>query len=377
MFWPKVPAFFVLAMPAMLDAQSLPIESLGRALARSSDGFTEIGGLRELPDGRVLVVDYRENRSVLVDFRAGSTRDLTRPGAGPLELPLVLSVVPWKDGGVLIGGHRDALVVTAAGELAGRLPSPFTGLRSWSAPRFTDDAGRWYGVSVDAITRGADGSFIPSLGETVVRWDTATGRIDSLVRLATRDPEQPLGRPWRPYPMHDVFAVRPNGDVLVVRAKGYVVEVWRDGQRVAAKPVPGYAPIPIGPRERDAYRDAKAREPAGGGGSTSPGAAERESDRAARRRALNIDDAIFPPFLPPTLEVNATFVDGDGITWVARSHAAGDTNRLYDLFDGTGTLVRRVRIANRGRVVGFGRGVVYLATPDADDVLWLERVALR
>lgn len=366
-----------LVVSTVAAAQAPSAESLGQTLARSSDGFTEIGGVHELRDGRVLVVDYRENRTVLVDFRGGSTRDLTRPGAGPSELPLVLTAVPWTNGGALIGGHRHALVVNPSGELVDRLASPFTGLRSWSAPRFADSAGRWYGITLDSVTRAADGSFVPSLGETVVRADVTTGRIDSLVRLSKRDPAQPLGKPWRPYPMHDVYAVRPNGDVLVVRAKGYVVEVWRDGQRVSAKPVPGYTPIPIGPRERDAYRDVKAREPAGGGGASSAPATETESDRAARRRSLNIDDAIFPPFLPPTLEVNATFVDGDGIAWVARSHAANDTNRLYDLFDATGTLVRRIRLANRSRVVGFGKGVVYVAVPDADEILWLERVAFR
>lgn len=367
-----------LAIPSPAASQGVTPGPLGRVLARSPDGFTSIGGLHEFGDGRVIAVDFRENRTVLVDFARQASRDLTRPGTGPAELPLVLSVLRWFGDTVLLGGHREALKVSPEAKIVDKVSMPFAALRSFSAPQFADREGRLYGNTQDPLGRNPDGSFVAALGRTVLRTDLRSGRVDSLVRLQLRDPLQPLGNPWRPYPMHDAYAVLPNGDVMVIRALGYSVEVWRDGIKITARPVPGYTPIPIGPAERDAYRDEKARQPAGGGGG-STGATEvsSEAGRSARRRALGIPDEIFPPILPPIIEVNAALVDRDGIVWVARSFRAGSTDRLYDLFDGTGTLVRRVIVRNRGKVVGFGSGVVYVAVPDRDDVLSLEKVAVR
>ena len=93
---------------------------------------------------------------------------------------------------------------------------------------------------------------------------------------------------------------------------------------------------------------------------------------------MQIPDDIFPTELSPFLEVRATVVDrATSRTWVARSYAAGTTDRHYDVFDLSGTIVRRVVIKNRGQVLGFGKGVVFVGYPDEDDVLRIEKLADR
>ena len=140
----------------------------GRSLARSADGFTQIGGLHEFADGRVLIVDFRENRVVMLDFARNTSRDLTRPGEGPAELPLALTILPWSGDSVLVGGHRHALKLTSSGTIVDKLSNSFQVLPSYSAPAFADRSGRLYGSTRDALQPDPMGGFIPPLGGWVL-----------------------------------------------------------------------------------------------------------------------------------------------------------------------------------------------------------------
>jgi hypothetical protein len=243
-----------------------------------------------------------------------------------------------------------------------------------------DAQGRLYFETTDPLTADPSGGFIAPLKGGVIRW---TPGEDSSVRVAPRDlrdPDQPLVRPWRPYAATDASAALRDGSVMVIRARNYRAEIWRDNKLVASGAPVAHTPIPVGAAERDAFRDARARQQAGGARMSGPPAAastDRPADREAARRSLGIPDNAFPPALPPIVDTRATLVDPSNRVWVARSFAVDEQTRRYDVFNDRAALVERVIIPRRGRVIGFGRGVVYVATRDEDDIEWIERYALR
>jgi hypothetical protein len=62
--------------------------------------------------------------------------------------------------------------------------------------------------------------------------------------------------------------------------------------------------------------------------------------------------------------------------WVRRAVAAGAPPE-YDIVDGQGLLVQKVRLSRRSHVVGFGNDVVYVVRMDEDDLQYLQRFSTR
>jgi hypothetical protein len=361
-----------------ISAQQVSPTPLGPRLSRSSDPFTEIVGAHELPDGRVLVADLRERRIALIDFEKAAISNVAREGSGPLEYTATFSILRWLGDTVLVYGRSDFLKIAPDGRPAGKFVYTMVrGAGGISPPRFADAEGRIYFETTDPLQQNTDGGFIAPIGGNVLRWDPRTGKSDSVARISHRDPKQPLVRPWRPFPARDGVGVLRDGRVAIARAQNYRVEIWRDGKLVTEGPRQDYAAIPVGAAERDAFRDLRARRPAGAQMSGPPPTTPRTgAEREAARRSLNLPDEAFPPALPPIVEERSMLVDPNGTIWVARSHRANDADRVYDLFNDRGQLVRRVSVPNRGRVVGFGKASVYVVTPDSDDLEWVERYAL-
>jgi hypothetical protein len=67
-------------------------------------------------------------------------------------------------------------------------------------------------------------------------------------------------------------------------------------------------------------------------------------------------------------------VTPEGLIWVQRSMPDG-AEPMYDEIDARGRVVRRYLLPKDYRLVGFGKGAVYLTHADEDDLLHLERFA--
>jgi hypothetical protein len=79
----------------------------------------------------------------------------------------------------------------------------------------------------------------------------------------------------------------------------------------------------------------------------------------------------WPDVLPPFL-VNAAVFAPDGMLWVQRTGGADDPPS-FDVIDPKGAVVHRVVLAKRARLLGFGKGTVYVARVDDDDLQYVQR----
>ena len=108
--------------------QKVPERTLSKPEIEFTQPFSEVTAIRELRDGRVIVVDGRELKAQVIDFRAGTVATIGRNGDGPGEyrwprqlyaLPGDSSLLPDQAGGRLLIITPDA----KPGELIGFLLS--------------------------------------------------------------------------------------------------------------------------------------------------------------------------------------------------------------------------------------------------------------
>jgi len=165
-----------------------------------------------------------------------------------------------------------------------------------------------------------------------------------------------------PYRPQDAWVVGPDGSIALVRAATYRVEWIRNGRRTAG-PVLPYEPVKIGKAEKEEWANRAAaqvmtlRTPSG--------------SRTISPQKPNIDDLDWPQAKPPFEGTVRVTPEGD--VWIPVSQPAGAKGERYDVVDGSGSLVRRVELADGRRLVGFGAGTLYAVRADADDLQWLER----
>lgn len=428
-----IPFLLVLAgLPASgIAAQDVPTTTLGEALVEFPEPFTQLMGVRELSDGRVVVADPRERALRVLDFGAGSSRQVGREGAGPGEwrLPMAVFGLPGDSTVVFDVGNMRYLVLTPepapaydfslvgagqpgaagrgpGGAAAGRpMPSgqqgrppgaPQGAARGQVAAARTQAAAAGGGMlrGADGIDRrgmlystssplriGPDG---PEVADSVAvlrmsRDGTRTDTIASIHRPGAQASGSTTsggtqvrlvigaGTPFDP---RDEWAVAPDGRVAVVRHSPYRVEWVAPAGTVTRGPVQPYTPIRITNADREAAAEARAR--AGGlRVMAGPGGTQVTMGAGAMPEA---SDVAWPETKPP-FTAGAARVAPNGHLWVLRTRAASDQVPRYDVFDGAGRLVHRVALPRETRLLGFGESTVYVVRRDADDLEYVQRLS--
>src|SRR5690348_2745970 len=85
-----------------LSAQQVATMALGSPTARFADPFTNVGGVREVAPGKVIVVDPRDKVAELIDLTSGSTTKIGHEGSGPGEFISASTVLPLPNDETLL-----------------------------------------------------------------------------------------------------------------------------------------------------------------------------------------------------------------------------------------------------------------------------------
>jgi hypothetical protein len=167
----------------------------------------------------------------------------------------------------------------------------------------------------------------------------------------------------------DAWSVAPDGRLGVARVITNQVEWWMaDGRKLSGPEIP-YTPIKVTESDKKLWRDEMARR----GGTSMRVENGRTTVAPAPRAPAGGDDSFEWPATKPPFPGNAVRITPEGELWLLRTKPASDPLPSYDVFDAQGKLIRRVTLPKDTRLVAFGKGTVYLARRDADDLEYLQR----
>lgn len=372
----RVAALTLLAAALSPAAARSQMVKLDQPVATLSEPFSFVRGVRELSNGRLIIVDWIENRVVLADLTANSVRQLMREGPGPQEVRLPSGLVRLRGDTTLLyddGNNRSHILApdgrsirTVIADVPGR-----GGIRGVDAT----------GAFLHGIPSWAEGpNALPDDSARIVRWDPASNREPTLVAVAQgtryRKDRSPAMQPRLPmvgFASQDAWVVAPSGAVVIVRATPYHVEFRAAG----SAPVVGPA-YPVTTRavtQRDKLRFirefAAGSAVSGRGPNGGMGRGEQISEAEVVRMAGTAEWAVnFPPF-----DASAVLAGADGRIWVGALTMPGAAP-TYDVFDQTGRRVLQVELKPGRRIAHVGARGVYAVAEDADGVQTIERYRL-
>lgn len=371
-------------LAAQRGAPAIPNHALTRTDAHHAEPFTTVSGVRELADGRVVVVDRGEKSIQLLDLTRGTATRLGREGGGPNEYrqPTLAFPMPGDSTLVFDMGNMRYMVVASDGAVVRTFSTidPQSGSMRLLLARAADGAGNIYFLDRGlSMTPGGAAPVAQDSG-TVLRYDPRTGQTAEVARVGlpntqinasgSANQRQVMVRSV-PFSAQDDWTAGLDGRIAVVRTNPYRVEwVAPSGQRVVG-PTVAYQPLKVTEKDKEAWRQ-QSQAPGAGfrvvvGGSAAGGQAPAPMTTTARVAEPDRWPEVKPPFLG-----NAATVATDGRLWVQRTTAAGDAPR-FDVFDSFGKVVANVTLPAATRLVGFGRGTVYVVRKDENDLEYLER----
>ncbi len=404
------PLALLAALPLAAAAQTAP-RTLPAPNATFEEPFSQIAGIRELANGKVIVADGRDKIVSLVDLAANSATKIGREGSGPAEfgLPARLFTAPrdttllWDplNSRYLVLGPDGKPVTTFMIEMAPPAPARAPGggaapaggppgafrMGGMSTARVADARGRLYAES-SPITINAEGQPVSADSVAITRYDRVTKRLDSLAWVRTpKNNSQVTGSSGNmniriggsnPLAPRDEWTVFPDGRVAIVRASDYHVDwVLANGQKKSS-PAIRYTPIRMGEadkREEEALRVKARANQMMITMSNGPEGMRRSAQMGPGANAPPLEPltdwpAVKPPFRPGA---GSVWARPNGDLWVRRTEPAGAKGTLWDIIDAEGKVSYQVRLAEGINLVGFGNGTIYTTKADEDDLLYLQR----
>ncbi len=355
---------------------------------RFDEPFSQIapGHLRELGDGRVIVVDSRDRAIYLVDLERGTTRALSAEGSGPREYLTPLRayaigvdstlVFDQQNQRYLLLGPDGAALTTIRPTLASTV-----GGRSASSiipARASDIEGRLYIESAGFTLRGDRLERADSAA--ILRIDWRKSAVDTLafVRTLPVVTSQINGRAavsfggGNPLTPRDEWTVFPDGRVAIVRHDPYRVDfIERDGTRRESPPLPFTRErLTEADKSAEAERRERLQRSLAQRTVTLPNGATVSPGAAGALPPLRDWPEWRPPF---RAGLQSVLPGSQGELWIARLQPAGSRGSLYDVVDANGRLTRKVRLEPMELIVGFGAQSVYTALADEDGLMFLRR----
>ena len=365
-------AVVVALLPAVVATTKVgqaPLRVFDKPQIELAEPFTNVGSVRELRDGRVVLQDNGDRALYVVDFAAGTSTQIGRPGSGPAEyrMPGVLLPMAGDTTFVPDAGNQRIFVIGPDARPVATLSDAWPQLegRGTRLPRAVDGRGRGYFVGAPVRAPVESGPVIQVDSVALYRTPRGAPTVDSIgiIHLAPRKitTESKDGKltgvsiVTPPLPAQDGWQAFADGAVAIVRVRDYRVEwILPTGERVIGKPIP-FEPVKV--TELDEQRAVGAGRGRTGGGGAAPNA------------VLQLD---WPNVKPP-FPFTGVLAGPDGRLWVQRHGPATDRRTHYDIVDRRGSVVARAVVPNEGRVVGFGARSIYVVRKDEDDLQYLQR----
>ena len=349
--------------------------------ATLDEAFTQVAGLRELADGRVIVTDAPEVRVVVADFATRRVEPIGRQGRGPGEFVRPGGLYAFGDDRTLLADNGAVrwLILSGTRIVETVPPDDPAVTATFAGTRYADSHGTVAGWAVDKPVPGIQDAGVHDSG-TVVFVDRRTGRIDTVAKVvrtpqrffAWTDPstgETSFRAAAAAFATSEDFLLFNDGWLAVVRLNPYRVD-WRDprGSWTHGAPLPVPA-IRVTDREKAFYveRFARAANAPFVVSPSVPADLRAAILGAARRRWTE-----FPDFVPP-IQGMSSLPAPEGRVVIPRTPTAAWPDPTYDVVDRDGKLVARLQLARGERIVGFGKTSVYVAARDADDLEQLRR----
>lgn len=358
-------------------AVQAPVIRLDRPEVAAREEFADIRGLRELPDGALLVSDYLDQRVVRLDLATGSVRSLVREGGGPTEARLPTRLIPARGDSTLLVdlGNSRLQLFDGNGRIVRTIPVTVEGglgVRGVSA------TGEHY-FAVPAWSEGPNALANDSV--RVVRWNPANGVRQQVaviqgdrMRSDVRQPSMVPRIPIVGYAAQDAWVIDDEGALRIVRGGDYRVESHRAGREpVVGEPnrYPTRA-VTRAERERFVHRFSAQSPTSGRGPGGGLGQAPMPSEQELAALVEGTQFAERHAYFDPGRVVTAP----GGVLWVGRPVLDGEPVQ-YDRFDRNGRMVGAVQLRPGRRVMAVTRRGVYVVAEDEDGLQTIERYHLR
>lgn len=355
-------------------AQDLDLRRGGEVLPWE---FNNIGSLRALDDGRLLVVDRKDLLVYLLDPRTGAQQTIGRQGDGPAEYrrpshvlaargdtTIVLDILSRRsfrvDGGTLQPARRDSLL-GAVGSLCG-----------------IDRDGHILATRphVATVRRGSGAGAGPPGADSIVvlRYRLGAARVDTLTRLRNANGGTLVKVNWvngrgqggwvieAPAAVEDQACVFPDGWIALLRQAPYRVEWLTPNGATAASGTLPEEVIAMTQREQEYAR-------------------ERAMGTSASVRAIPTSE--FPPWpdrAPPFVSAareRGAVPSADGLLLVPRWPRSEQRLWIYDVIGRDARRVGRIILGEQSRIIGTTLGVLYIVDTDDDGLQRVRRVRWR
>lgn len=311
--------------------------------------FTEVSGIARLDDGTVIVADRVEGGLVPVASDGQRGDPFGSEGQGPGEF-MRITEIGWLEGdtfAVVDGQQRRVIVYTSDGGVVEQFDYPEEVRMS---PR---------GVSSNGLVARAPLMESDEEQESrlpLIAWSWESNRIDTLTMVRHRPLHLWGGRtgstPWtvqlpERYAPEDVWGVTREGDVVVVAADPYRVEIHSSGERRVG-PLLDHRPVPVTAEDR-----------------------ERVEEGLRGRPPWSWRDAK-SPFRPERIWVNGEAEEVWVQTWEEREGEA-----WYDRLAFSGERLGRIVMGTEMRPVALHGTEIYLIEEDELGFQWLRRGGLQ
>lgn len=314
--------------------------------------FSQLVGVRELRDGRVLLGDRKETRLVVAELATNAVTAVGGVGSGPGEYKEVAHLVALGgDSTLLVDGTNYRWLLLDGSSIVATVPPDAPAFRAVFAGR-PDGADRLGHLLSRGCWGRSDSTCILLVDRSSGRQDRIGSLLELVQRSSVRAAPAQEGKAGgfavtnSPARTGEQALLFPDGWTAVARLDPYRID-WRtpQGDWLSGAPVP-YREIRFDSRERAAY---------------------------AQRRPgwRNASASVWPEFAPP-FELSALIGSPDGSLLVRRFQSATETGMTYDVVDRAGKLRRSIRLSKGEYILGFGERSVYVVVTDEDGI---ERVA--